>query len=71
MSEYIGAELAGRKEGDCFKFEKDCTRFDIKLRSCHVITILNSLLVLVMILIIVPVIVMIRVMVIIIVVFKT
>ena len=31
MSEYIGAELAGRKEGDCFKFERDCSRFDSKL----------------------------------------
>ena len=30
MSEYIGAELAGRKEGDCFKFERDCSRFDSK-----------------------------------------
>ena len=26
MSEYIGAELAGRQEGDCFKFERDCSR---------------------------------------------
>ena len=30
MSEYIGAELAGRREGDCFKFERDCSRFDSK-----------------------------------------
>jgi len=33
MSEYIGAELAGRKEGDCFKFERDCSRSLFKLNK--------------------------------------
>ena len=40
MSEYIGAELAGRKEGDCFKFERDCSRFcatskNLTFKHCH------------------------------------
>lgn len=26
MSDYIGAEMAGKKEGDCRKFEKDCQK---------------------------------------------
>jgi hypothetical protein len=33
MSEYIGAELAGRTEGDCFKFEKECSRSLFKLNK--------------------------------------
>ena len=53
MSEYIGAELAGRKEGDCFKFERDCSRFNITD-----ITILSSILVMIMILVIVTIIIL-------------
>ena len=53
MSEYIGAELAGRKEGDCFKFERDCSRFNITD-----ITILSSILVMIMILVNVTIIIL-------------
>ena len=33
MSEYIGAEMAGKKEGDCRKFEKDCQKSLYKLNK--------------------------------------
>ena len=33
LSEYIGAEMAGKKEGDCRKFEKDCTKSLYKLNK--------------------------------------
>ena len=26
MAEYINAEETGKKEGDCFKFERDCSK---------------------------------------------
>jgi len=33
MTEYISAEMSGKAEGDCFKFERDCSRSLFKLNK--------------------------------------